>query len=214
MMCHTLHMTNLPVHETSVRAVLLHLTCWRKSSGSHGSGRNSGYPQAGRPRGLCIVHMALGSTQSPIQWVLGVKRQEHEADHSPPTSAEVNKTWIYTSTPPYQPPCSPHVTPSDFWLSLLWKCGSRGHVTQPRRTPNWMQRLNSGRFQQKPSAGASNSGSIDGASVRLCARVLLWRWLGLTPEDSNRSLPLVLPTAAASMEQVCVCAQGSYGEGD
>jgi hypothetical protein len=24
-----------------------------------------------------------------------------EADHSPPTSAEVKKMWIYTSTPPY-----------------------------------------------------------------------------------------------------------------
>jgi hypothetical protein len=31
----------------------------------------------------------------------GVKRPGREADHSPPTSAEVNKTWIYTSTPPY-----------------------------------------------------------------------------------------------------------------
>jgi hypothetical protein len=31
----------------------------------------------------------------------GVKRQEHEADHSPPTSAEVKKMWIYTSTPIY-----------------------------------------------------------------------------------------------------------------
>jgi hypothetical protein len=31
----------------------------------------------------------------------GVKRQGREADHSPPTSAEVKKTWIYTSTPPY-----------------------------------------------------------------------------------------------------------------
>jgi hypothetical protein len=30
-----------------------------------------------------------------------VKRQGSEADHSPPTSAEVKKTWIYTSTPPY-----------------------------------------------------------------------------------------------------------------
>jgi hypothetical protein len=29
----------------------------------------------------------------------GVKRQGREADHSPPTSAEVKKTWIYTSTP-------------------------------------------------------------------------------------------------------------------
>jgi hypothetical protein len=24
-----------------------------------------------------------------------------EVDHSPPTSAEVKKMWIYTSTPPY-----------------------------------------------------------------------------------------------------------------
>jgi hypothetical protein len=50
--------------------------------------------------------LALGSTQPPIQWVPGalsarVKRPGREADHSPPTSAEVNKMWIYTSTPPY-----------------------------------------------------------------------------------------------------------------
>jgi hypothetical protein len=37
---------------------------------------------------------ALGSTQSPIQWVpnalsLGVKPPRREADHSPPSSAEV-----------------------------------------------------------------------------------------------------------------------------
>jgi hypothetical protein len=36
----------------------------------------------------------LGSTQPPIQWVpgalsLGVKRKGREADHSPPSSAEV-----------------------------------------------------------------------------------------------------------------------------
>jgi hypothetical protein len=31
----------------------------------------------------------------------GVKQQDREADLSPPTSAEVKKTWIYTSTPPY-----------------------------------------------------------------------------------------------------------------
>jgi hypothetical protein len=49
---------------------------------------------------------ALGSTQPPIHWVLwalspGVKRPGREADHSPPTSAEVNKMWLYTFTPPY-----------------------------------------------------------------------------------------------------------------
>jgi hypothetical protein len=47
---------------------------------------------------------ALGSTQPPIEWVPGplspgIKRPGSEADHSPPTSAELNKIWIYTSTP-------------------------------------------------------------------------------------------------------------------
>jgi hypothetical protein len=31
----------------------------------------------------------------------GVKRPELEIDHSPPTSAEVKNTWIYTFIPPY-----------------------------------------------------------------------------------------------------------------
>jgi hypothetical protein len=30
----------------------------------------------------------------------GMKWQKLEAGHSPPSSAEVNNTWIYTSTPP------------------------------------------------------------------------------------------------------------------
>jgi hypothetical protein len=47
----------------------------------------------------------LGPTQPPIQRVqgalsLGVKRLGREADHSPPSSAEVKNAWIYTSTPP------------------------------------------------------------------------------------------------------------------
>jgi hypothetical protein len=49
---------------------------------------------------------ALGPTQPPVQWAPGalspdVKRPGRETDHSPPTSAEVKKMWIYTSTPPY-----------------------------------------------------------------------------------------------------------------
>jgi hypothetical protein len=49
---------------------------------------------------------ALGPTQLPVQWVrgavyAGVKRPGHEAYHSPPTSAEVKKTWVYTFPPPY-----------------------------------------------------------------------------------------------------------------
>jgi len=59
---------------------------------------------------MCIFHLillglpALGPTQTPIQWVSGarslwVQRQEREADHSPPSSAEVKNTWRYTLTP-------------------------------------------------------------------------------------------------------------------
>jgi hypothetical protein len=49
---------------------------------------------------------ALGLTQPPKQGVPGalspgVKRPGREADHSPPTSAEAKKMWIYTSTSPY-----------------------------------------------------------------------------------------------------------------
>jgi hypothetical protein len=48
----------------------------------------------------------LRPIQPPIQWILealspGVKRLGSEADHSPPTSAKVKKTWVYTSTAPY-----------------------------------------------------------------------------------------------------------------
>jgi hypothetical protein len=47
-----------------------------------------------------------GPTQPLVQWVPGalspgVKQPGLEADHSPPTSAGVKKTWIYTSTPLY-----------------------------------------------------------------------------------------------------------------
>jgi hypothetical protein len=47
---------------------------------------------------------ALGTTQPPIQWVpralsVGVKRPGREADHSPPSSAEVKNAWSYTCTP-------------------------------------------------------------------------------------------------------------------
>jgi hypothetical protein len=49
---------------------------------------------------------ALRRTQPLIEWVLGalssgVKRQEREADISIPSSAEVKKMWICSSTPPY-----------------------------------------------------------------------------------------------------------------
>jgi hypothetical protein len=49
--------------------------------------------------GLCTNNVLIcGATQPPIQWVpgalsLGVKRPGREADHSPPSSAEV-KEWV------------------------------------------------------------------------------------------------------------------------
>jgi len=44
-------------------------------------------------------------TQPPIHWIagalfLGVKRPGREADHSPPSSDEVNNAWSYSSAPP------------------------------------------------------------------------------------------------------------------
>jgi hypothetical protein len=66
-----------------------------------------GVPSPGRVKNVnfsILSRLALGST--PIQWVPGalnlrLKRPGLETDHSPPTNAEVRKTWIYTSTPSY-----------------------------------------------------------------------------------------------------------------
>jgi hypothetical protein len=53
-----------------------------------------------------LSRLPLRPTHPPIQWVpeaisLEVMWPGREADQSSPTSAEVNKMWIYTSTPPY-----------------------------------------------------------------------------------------------------------------
>jgi hypothetical protein len=58
--------------------------------------------QLGQVFHFCV----LSGVQPPVQWAPealspGVKQQGCEADYSPPTSAQVKKTWIYTSTPPY-----------------------------------------------------------------------------------------------------------------
>jgi len=42
----------------------------------------------------------LGPTQSPIQWMLGVKQSRREINYSPASGTEVKNKWIYTSTPP------------------------------------------------------------------------------------------------------------------
>jgi hypothetical protein len=49
-----------------------------------------------------LLHVVqTGSGAHPDFYSPGVKRLGREADHSPPTSAEVKKTWIYTSIPSY-----------------------------------------------------------------------------------------------------------------
>jgi hypothetical protein len=69
----------------------------RGRSSSPGSVKNFPFSMSSRP--------ALGLTQPPIQSIPGafspgVKRPGCEADHSPQVSSEVNKMWIYISTPP------------------------------------------------------------------------------------------------------------------
>jgi hypothetical protein len=56
--------------------------------------------------------VTLGPTQPPIQWVFGtispgIKQPGHEADHSPPSSAEVKNGGVI--------PLVPHTTS---WLSM------------------------------------------------------------------------------------------------
>jgi hypothetical protein len=48
-----------------------------------------------------LFRLALGPTQTLIQWVLGVKWPGNEADHSPPPGAKIKKTWFYVFTPLY-----------------------------------------------------------------------------------------------------------------
>jgi hypothetical protein len=62
----------------------------RDRSSSPSGGNNFLFSTSSRP--------ALGPTQPPIQGEPGVKRPGREADHSPPTGAEVKKMWIYTNS--------------------------------------------------------------------------------------------------------------------
>jgi hypothetical protein len=46
------------------------------------------------------IELSLEATEE-ICTRLNIDRIKCVADHSAPSSAEVKKTWIYTSTPPY-----------------------------------------------------------------------------------------------------------------
>jgi hypothetical protein len=93
----------------------LSLCTYLNFNGKHIDGIETGYRQDDRGsilgRGGIFLYItesrpALELTQPPIQCVpgifpRGVNWLEDEADHSPLSSAEVKKTWIFTSTPPY-----------------------------------------------------------------------------------------------------------------
>jgi hypothetical protein len=66
-----------------------------------------------------------------------------------------------------QPPHSPDLAPSYFWLLTTLKMSFKGtsFATVDIKWKNGMLRSTSGRFQVNPSAGDSNDGRIDGASV-------------------------------------------------
>jgi hypothetical protein len=50
---------------------------------------------------LIWVRLVLGTTWPPTQWIPELMWPRCEDDHSPPSSAEVKNTRLYTSTPPY-----------------------------------------------------------------------------------------------------------------
>jgi hypothetical protein len=80
--------------------------------------RLQGSSGAGRVKNFLFTsswRQTLGPTQPPFHWVPakispGEKRLGREADYLPPTSAEVKKTCVYTSSPPY-------VFMAQYWIS-------------------------------------------------------------------------------------------------
>jgi hypothetical protein len=90
--------------------VVFKRTIWRYN---HRRSLDSDWLRAGRPRGRSSIPgkvkkflfstssiSALGSTQPPIEWVPGgsfpgVKRPGREADHSPPSSAEITPAYAF-----------------------------------------------------------------------------------------------------------------------
>jgi hypothetical protein len=55
-------------------------------------------------REFSLLHVVqTGSEANPASYPMGTGGSflRGKADHSPPTSAEIKKTWVYTSTHPY-----------------------------------------------------------------------------------------------------------------
>jgi hypothetical protein len=83
-----------------LRLLLLKVSAVGKETGYGLEDQESEFgPQQGRECLLLRVIQDKRPIQLSIQWVRGVKLPGLEADHSHPTTAEVKKTCIYTSTP-------------------------------------------------------------------------------------------------------------------
>jgi hypothetical protein len=92
--------------------MLKQILLWTLGAGIAQSGwmtRRGGSSSPGRVKKFSLFHIVqTASGVHPTSYKMGtggffprVKRQRREADHSPPTRAEVKKMWIYTSIPPY-----------------------------------------------------------------------------------------------------------------
>jgi hypothetical protein len=107
-----LAMGKIPITAAVVRPVTLLLYCQSSVCAALGYGLEDRGSRVRFPAGAGNFFFtnesrtALGPTQPPIKWVpgalsLGLKRQGREADHSPPSSAEVKNAWSYISTLQY-----------------------------------------------------------------------------------------------------------------
>jgi hypothetical protein len=62
--------------------------------------RYNGWLLAGRPKSRCLSPGRVKRLpQPPTEWLLGVKRQGREIDHSPPTSTEEENVDVYIHFP-------------------------------------------------------------------------------------------------------------------
>jgi hypothetical protein len=67
-----------------------------------GAGRPRGWSSSpGRVKNLLFPQVVQTGSGEPGALSPGVKPPWLEDDHSPPTSVDVKKMWIYISTPPY-----------------------------------------------------------------------------------------------------------------
>jgi hypothetical protein len=95
---------------------------------------------------LWYVNLSSSVGHFPVETLSpGVQWQRHEADHSPPTSVEVKKKWIYTSTSPIHLHGVPGLENRDY-----------GHRGSDHATPLYPQKL----ALTSPTSGGRSVGIV------------------------------------------------------